>query len=71
MVFQLSDGYVTEGANLGQNHAQGTNAFFALGATPIVFAGCKLVFHHRVANYELEARGQLRRLRVQRPAIEQ
>src|SRR2546430_6258944 len=51
MVFQLSDGYVTEGANLGQNHAQGTNAFFALGATPIDRKSTRLNSSHSQISY--------------------
>ena len=69
MLLQLRERHVTKRANLRQDSAKLSNALFALCAAQIVFAGGHFVFHHGVADDELETERQFHKLKFQRAAI--
>lgn len=71
MLFQLRDGHIPQRANSRQDSAQCSNAFFALCAAQIVFAGCDFVLHHGIADDQLGPRRQPNQPVFQRTAIQQ
>src|SRR5262245_46705891 len=71
MGFQLSERNVAKRANFGQKLLQGANALLALGAAAIVFTGSNFVFHHRIANDQLDTMRKFHRSELKRAAIEQ
>src|SRR5215469_6549338 len=71
MRFQLRERNVAKRANFGQHLEQDAHAFLTLGAAAIVFTGSNFVFHHRIANHQLDILRELHRFELKRAAIEQ